>query len=159
MWRHASLSILMAFALAGCWFDEGPRAPPPAPVAAEPAPEPPAPPPPPPASPPLPAEKPPQQVATTTQPLGAAPPPGPDPKQLVGLDFAQTEHLLGQPAKQEEKPPAKVWTYNGTECDLTIFFYADINTRVFRALTYEFKHHQATEGTDDQCLAQLMRGT
>src|SRR5262249_37862535 len=161
MWRHASLSILMAFTLAGCWFDEGPRAPPPEPVAAAPAPEPPAPPPPPPPpAPPLPAEKPAQQVAATTQTTGASPPPpGPDPKQLVGLDFAQTEHLLGQPAKQEEKPPAKVWTYNGTECDLTIFFYADINTRVFRALTYEFKHHQATEGTDDQCLAQLMRGT
>ena len=158
MWRHASLSILMAFTLAGCWFDDEPRAPPPEPVAAAPAPEPPAPPPPPPASPPLPAEKPPQ-VATTIQTPGASPPPGPDPKALVGLDFAQTEHLLGQPAKQEEKPPAKVWTYNGTECDLTIFFYADINTRVFRALTYEFKHHQATEGTDDQCLAQLMRGT
>jgi hypothetical protein len=89
----------------------------------------------------------------------AAPPPGPDPKELVGLDFAQTEHLLGKPTKQDEKPPAKVWTYNGTDCDLTIFFYADINTRQFRALTYEIKNHQATEGTDDQCLAHLIQGT
>ena len=29
----------------------------------------------------------------------------------------------------------------------------------FRALTYEIKNHQATEGTDDQCLAQLIQGT
>ena len=36
---------------------------------------------------------------------------------------------------------------------------ADISSGVFRALTYEFKNHQATEGTDDQCLAQLMQGT
>ena len=165
MWRHASLSILMASVLAGCWFDGEARVPPPPPAqAAAPAPEPPAPPPPPPETPPLPAEKP-AQVATASPPqapLPAGPPPpgtGPDPKQLVGLDFAQTQHLLGQPAKQEEKPPAKVWTYNGTECDLTIFFYADINTGVFRALTYEFKNHQATEGTDDQCLAHLMQGT
>src|SRR5262249_62353789 len=92
-------------------------------------------------------------------PPGPTAPVGPDPKQLVGLDFAQTEHLLGKPARQQEKPPAKVWVYNGTECDLTIFFYADINTGVFRALTYEFKNHQATEGTDDQCLAHLMQGT
>ena len=153
MWRSASLSILVAALVTGCQlFDNHTH-----PVATAPAqtsvPEPPAPPPPPPPAPPLPAHKP-EQVAT------AVPPPaGPDAKQLVGLDFAQTQHLLGKPAKQEEKPPAKVWVYNGTSCDLTIFFYADINTREFRALTYEVKNHQATEGTDDQCLAHLMQGT
>lgn len=157
MWRYASLSIPILAVLTGCQMFDKPAAP----VAAAPAqpaaaPEPPAPPPPPPEAAPLPAEKP-AQLATTA-PV-AAPPPGPDPKELVGLDFAQTQRLLGQPARQEEKPPAKVWVYNGTNCDLTIFFYSDINTREFRALTYEIKNHQATEGTDDQCLAQLMQGT
>jgi len=157
MWRYASLSILMVAVLTACQLFKPtlPPAPPPAETAA--APEPPAPPPPPPPEPaPLPAQKPAQVAATA--PI-AAPPPGPDPKELVGLDFGQTQHLLGKPSKQEEKPPAKVWVYDGTNCDLTIFFYADINTQQFRALTYEIKHHQATEGTDDQCLAQLMQGT
>jgi hypothetical protein len=158
MWRYASLSILMAAAaVTGCQIEQ-PAPPvataPPAQPAAEPEP-PPAPPPPPPEAAPLPAQKP-AQVATTAPESAPA---GPDPKQLVGLDFAQTRHLLGQPSKQEEKPPAKVWVYNGTDCDLTIFFYADINTQQFRALTYEFTNHLATEGTDDQCLAQLMQGT
>jgi len=157
MWRHASLSILMATVVTGCQFfdNRAPSAPPPPQTTV--APEPPAPPPPPPEAAPLPAQKPSQVAAATPAP--APPPAGPDPKQLVGLDFAQTQHLLGKPTKQEEKPPAKVWVYIGTECDLTIFFYADINTRQFRALTYEFKNHQATEGTDDQCLAHLMQGT
>jgi len=157
MWRYASLAILAVAVLTGCQLFKPtlPPAPPPAETAA--APEPPAPPPPPPPEPaPLPAQKPAQVAAT--QPI-AAPPPGPDPKELVGLDFGQTQHLLGKPSRQEEKPPAKVWVYDGTNCDLTIFFYADINTQQFRALTYEIKHHQATEGSDDQCLAQLMQGT
>jgi len=158
MLRYASLAILMAAAVTGCQFGDKPPPPPTAQPAA--VPEPPAPPPPPPETAPLPAQKP--QIAAVTDAVPAPPPPppaGPDPKQLVGLDFAATQHLLGKPAKQEEKPPAKVWVYNGTGCDLTIFFYADINTGVFRALTYEFKNHVATEGTDDQCLAQLMQGT
>jgi len=161
MWRHASLSlsILMATVVTGCQFfdNRAPAAPPPPQTTV--APEPPAPPPPPPETAPLPAQKPSQVAAAAPTPTPAPPPAGPDPKQLVGLDFAQTQHLLGKPTKQEEKPPAKVWVYIGTECDLTIFFYADINTRQFRALTYEFKNHQATEGTDDQCLAHLMQGT
>jgi hypothetical protein len=154
MWRYALLSILMAAVVTGCQlFDNHAPSGATAPAQTTAAP---ALPPPPPEPAPLPAQKP-AQVATTA-PI-AAPPPGPDPKQLVGLDFAQTQHLLGKPTKQDEKPPAKVWTYSGTECDLTIFFYADINTRQFRALTYEIKNHQATEGTDDQCLAHLMQGT
>jgi len=159
MWRSASLSILMVAFVAGCQLGQSHPVPV-APAQTTAAPEPPATPPPPAEPAPLPAQKPAQvaAAATTTPPI-AAPPPGPDPKQLVGLDFATTQHLLGKPAKQEEKPPAKVWVYNGTNCDLTIFFYADINTRQFRALTYEIKNHQATEGTDDQCLAQLMQGT
>lgn len=154
MWRYALLSILIAAVVTGCQlFDNHAPSGAPAPTQTKAAP---APPPPPPEPAPLPAQKP-AQVATTA-PI-TAPPPSPDPKQLVGMDFAQTQHLLGKPTRQEEKPPAKVWTYSGTECDLTIFFYADINTREFRALTYEIKNHQATEGTDDQCLAHLIQGT
>jgi hypothetical protein len=157
MWRHVSLSILAVALVAGCQVDK--PAPPVAPAPAETAaaPEPPPAPPPPPETVPLPAQKP-AQVATTA-PAPAPAPAGPDPKQLVGLDFTRTRNLLGPPTKQEEKPPAKVWVYSGTECDLTIFFYADINTREYRALTYEFRNHEATEGTDDQCLAHLMQGT
>jgi len=155
MWRCASLSILIAVIAAGCQDEHRTHSvavvPPAEPVAASPTP--PEPPPTPPDVMPLPEHKP--DAADSTVPAAA----GPDPKELVGLDFGQTEALLGLPTKQEEKPPAKVWTYSGTDCELTIFFYADINTQEFRALTYEFTGNEATGGSDDQCLAQLKQGT
>lgn len=155
MWRCASLSILVLAMAAGCQVEQrNPTvaAPSPAEPAAE-APSPPEPPPVPPEPVPLPGHKP--------EPVKAIAPtsPGDDPKQLVGLGFGETEALLGPPTKEEEKPPAKVWTYSGTDCELTIFFYADINTQEFRALTYEFTGTEATGGSDDQCLAQLKQGT
>jgi hypothetical protein len=155
MWRCASLSILvLAMAATGCQVDERnptvAAVPPAEPVVSAPPEPPPAPPP---EAVPLPGHKP--------EPVGAVAPtaPGEDPKQLVGLGFGETEALLGRPTKEEEKPPAKVWTYSGTDCELTIFFYADINTQEFRALTYEVTGNEATGGSDDQCLAQLKQGT
>jgi hypothetical protein len=84
-----------------------------------------------------------------------------DPKALVGLGFRETEALLGTPTRQEERPPAKIWTYESGDCVLSIFFYADINTREFRALTYELKENYSTNdgGAANQCLSHWMRRT
>lgn len=60
-----------------------------------------------------------------------------DPKQLVGLDFDSTKALLGDPARQLEQPPAKVWAYNGKTCVFNVFFYPSVDDDVFRVLTYE----------------------
>lgn len=160
MYRYALLSILILSMVAACQFErrEVPiaKAPPPAPEATK---EPPPPPPPVPKDTlPIPQHKP-TAVAAVAEPPPSSAQTGPDPKELVGLGFRETEALLGVPTRQEEKPPAKIWTYSGTSCELNIFFYADINTRQFRALTYEIKDTQATGGTDGQCLAQLMQGT
>lgn len=86
---------------------------------------------------------------------GAAPPLHME--QLIGLDQSAAADLLGQPALQHERPPAKVWTYNAEACELSLFFYADINTRVFRALTYEFKSDDQSEAGKQRCLAELVR--
>jgi hypothetical protein len=123
----------------------------PAPVAAKPPPEPP---PPPPSQRPLPERKPGiAAVAPAASPF--------DPKEVVGLGFRETEALLGTPTRQEERPPAKVWSYESGDCVLSIFFYADINTREFRALTYEVKENYSTNdgGADNQCLSHWMRRT
>ncbi len=80
-----------------------------------------------------------------------------EPEQLIGLDQAAAANLLGQPSLQDERPPAKVWTYNSKSCVLSIFFYADINTRVFRSLTYEFKGEDQTDAGKQRCLAELVR--
>jgi len=90
-----------------------------------------------------------------------------DPKELVGLNFEQIQSLLGEPSGRGEKPPGKVWTYSTDSCVLNVFFYADINTREFRALTYEIDNGKArefdttklNEEVSEQCLQQLMPGT
>src|SRR5262245_60409806 len=103
------------------------------PVATTPEPEKPVapePPPPPPSNHPLPEHKP---GAASSEPEAAPPSTTAelDPKALVGLGFRETESLLGTPTRQEERPPAKIWTYESGDCVLSIFFYADINTREF----------------------------
>jgi hypothetical protein len=90
-----------------------------------------------------------------------------DPKALVGLNFEQIQSLLGEPNGRGEKPPGKVWTYSTNNCVLNVFFYADINTREYRALTYEIDNGNAREPdspkldeeASSQCLQQLMPGT
>lgn len=80
-----------------------------------------------------------------------------DPERLIGLSTFQTEAMLGIPALQDERPPAKVWTYNAKACVLSIFFYPDINTRVFQALTYEFNEEVKTDAAKRRCLEELVR--
>lgn len=60
-----------------------------------------------------------------------------DPDRLVGLDFDATKELLGDPAVQLEKPPAKVWAYDGGTCMFNLFFYPSVNDKTFRVLAYE----------------------
>ncbi len=155
MWRGASLWILTASMLmlaSGCDFSDKRRfavatgttggdverstpETPPAPQA----------------QPPLPDKKPGEDAASQAAAL--------DPRNLVGLNFRETEAMLGRPTGQTEKPPAKIWTYSGDACLLNIFFYADINTREFRALTYEIKAETADGEAEEQCLAHLTPGT
>lgn len=97
--------------------------------------------------PPVPDRKPAPQVARTEI----------QPDRLIGLSTFQTESLLGIPALEDERPPAKVWTYNAKNCVLSIFFYPDINTRVFQALTYEFNEEVKTDAAKRRCLEELVR--
>lgn len=60
-----------------------------------------------------------------------------DPQRLVGLDFHATKALLGDPAAELEKPPAKVWEYAGGTCMFNLFFYPSVDDKVFRVLAYE----------------------
>lgn len=112
-------------------------------------------PPPPPEELPVPPRRKPSQVATA--PDGEPETPDVVPDQLIGLDQTAAANLLGQPSLQNEKPPAKVWTYNSESCVLSLFFYADINTRVFRSLTYEIKSEDESDAGKQRCLAELVR--
>ena len=75
---------------------------------------------------------------------------------LIGLSFVGTAGLLGQPALEEVKPPAKVWTYNGRGCALRIFFYPDVGGEAYRALTYEVKAAEDSADLSQRCFAALL---
>jgi len=79
-----------------------------------------------------------------------------DIERLVGMDFVGTEWLLGEPALEEVKPPAKVWSYNGSGCVLSIFFFPHVADGGFRALTYEVKGSEGAEDLPRRCFAELL---
>lgn len=58
---------------------------------------------------------------------------------LVGLSLEETASLLGGPALEEVQPPAKIWSYNGQDCVLSIFFYPRVGGQDYRALAYQVK--------------------
>ncbi len=60
-----------------------------------------------------------------------------DPERLVGLDFDAAKALLGDPVIKLERPPAKVWAYDGGNCMFNLFFYPSVDDEVFRVLAYE----------------------
>ncbi|MFQ5466836.1 MAG: hypothetical protein ACE5DS_01765 [Kiloniellaceae bacterium] len=104
----------------------------------------------PPDPPPTPRRKP--TRLAEARPLSAPAGRGLDPALLVGLDFAATKALLGDPVLQLEQPPAKVWAYNGGICMFNVFFYPSMDDNVFRVLTYA-----ATDG-DTSGLVPAARG-
>ena len=59
------------------------------------------------------------------------------PARLVGLSEEGTESILGKAVSVSEQPPAQVWLYTNDQCQLSLFFYMDVNKREFRVLTYE----------------------
>lgn len=78
-----------------------------------------------------------------------------DPAKLVGLTQDQTRELIGPPTAVRDEPPAVVWTYGSAGCGLDVFFYLDLGSQTFKALTYEVtpKGPRALQGS--ACMASL----
>lgn len=77
------------------------------------------------------------------------------PKTLVGMTRDQVKSLIGQPVKVADRPPATVWSYRTTGCALEVFFYLDVASKKFRALTYELKGDKGVEISPNLCLGQI----
>ena len=83
-----------------------------------------------------------------------------EPEGLVGLDFVKTEDLLGPPSLLTEEPPAKIWSYNGRNCVLQLFFYPKVGG-AFEVLTYkaiggEGDGQEVDEELARSCLMELI---
>lgn len=75
---------------------------------------------------------------------------------LVGLGFGETETLLGQPTLQEVQPPAQIWSYNGPDCVLTIFFYPQVGGEQYRALAYDVTDAAPDAQSAQRCFTALV---
>jgi hypothetical protein len=74
---------------------------------------------------------------------------------LLGLNPAQIESLLGTPGAKNAEGPGQKWTYRAGDCALSISLYANVETREFRALSYEVSGNDHTEQGNHTCLAQF----
>ncbi|WP_162906818.1 hypothetical protein [Algihabitans albus] len=75
---------------------------------------------------------------------------------LVGLGFDQLEALLGSPTLQEVQPPAQIWSYNGPDCVLSIFFYPQVGGEQYRALAYEVVEPTPSDQSAQRCFTALL---
>lgn len=107
---------------------------------------------------PAPAEALPSPVTPAAPAVPATAPPSdhPGPKALVGLDEQATVRLLGEPSWTEDVPPAKYWQYATPSCVLRVFFFMEMTTQNFRALSYELTSSDDAPNVHERCFAQLL---
>jgi hypothetical protein len=80
-----------------------------------------------------------------------------DPKQMIGLDDAAIEALLGQPSFRREDSPAQVWQYDNDECILDVFLYTDGPASPHRAVYYEMRAKDNGEPADGVATRRCFR--
>ena len=100
-------------------------------------------------------------VAPATEPeavarLPEAEPIDDDPAQLMTLERAALEALLGPPSLLREEPPAEVWLYQGTGCALHVFLYPERDGAPHRVTYYEVRGAGGGGAAERQCLRNLL---
>ena len=104
------------------------------------------------------AEPDPELAAVPGAPTGAqtgAPQIDDDPAQLIGIDPARLDSLLGRPDLVRREPPAEIWQYRGAACIFDVFLYEEAGTQ---RVTYIEARNQAAEQTPPRpCLNGLLR--
>jgi hypothetical protein len=103
---------------------------------------------------------PPGPVRSGPPPAVASPPqaavaPSPQVKELIGLDQPAATYLFGAAVERTEEPPATVWRYKSSTCELDLFFYLDLRSGRMRTLHYTFKGDAADSTARQNCLRDL----
>lgn len=87
----------------------------------------------------------------TTASVAVPPPPPAAPVQLVGMDENAVQALLGTPSLVEDHAPGKTWRFRKHDCVLSLALYPDVQTRVFRTLSYEVTSDEHNAGAKQLC--------
>jgi hypothetical protein len=82
-------------------------------------------------------------------------PAAPQASELIGLDQPGVTRVLGAAEEQFERPPAMVWRYKNTTCELDLFFYLDLRSNRMRTLHYAVKGNDVDPAKRQACLASL----
>ena len=110
----------------------------------------------PPTQPSTPSRPPPAKRSSTETAAVPAPadvnPPGP---KLIGMTQAETVTLLGPPTAQWDRPPAKVWHYQGPDCGVDVFFYLDVSRNEFSALRYSVNGADPATAGGQLCISRI----
>jgi hypothetical protein len=82
-------------------------------------------------------------------------PAAPQTSELIGLDQPGVTRLLGAAAEQFEQPPAMVWRYKNTACELDLYFYLDLRSSRMRTLHYALKGDGGDTARRQDCFKSL----
>jgi hypothetical protein len=74
---------------------------------------------------------------------------------LIGLDEGQLKARFGPPATEEDQSPGKTLRYRNRRCTLSLALYPDIQTLVFKALSYEVTSDDHSATGTRRCLTEL----
>lgn len=88
---------------------------------------------------------------TERKATAAAPAPTAPPVQLVGMDEGAVQALLGSPVTIEDHAPGKTLRYRKNGCVLSVALYPDVQTRIFRTLSYEVTSDEHNAGAKQLC--------
>jgi hypothetical protein len=73
------------------------------------------------------------------------------PVQLVGMNEGEVQALLGAPSAVEDHAPGKTWRFRKHDCVLSVALYPDVQSRVFRTLSYEVTSDDHNAGAKQLC--------
>jgi hypothetical protein len=77
------------------------------------------------------------------------------PKSLVGLNQEATVALLGKTTDVRTESTATVWKYRTEDCELEVFFYLEVPSQTYRALTYDLKTAADSDYATRSCLGLI----
>jgi hypothetical protein len=78
------------------------------------------------------------------------------PADLVGLDFSSVLQVLRKPDTVQSSALSIVWTYSEPNCTLQLFFYPDIQTKIFRLLKHDLKSVADGAAERNACMRDIM---
>lgn len=91
-------------------------------------------------------EESPEQVATVAT----------HPRILIGMTEEDVGRLLGEPSWTEDTAPSRLWQYASDKCLLRVFFFMEVSTRAYPALSYEITSADDATDVDQQCFADIL---